>query len=283
VTLLIVITPPAVKAFWFFLVAPLAARLPPVRIGSGGGGIGWAEDRREGGGSGSAVSWRLRLRPGEEALLRPDYLQSSPAEARIDSQALLSRDIPFGSVATGLLGLTRVRTDRETSLAVSATKDLVDEIGVIEIPEGSALVFRPRNLVGIVRPSDRPLRLERVWTLGRLASWLTLRLRHLVFHGPCALIVKGARGVAIEPAGTGRRISGAATMGWSAGLDHQVERSETFLAFLTGKQGLFHDRFEGESGGAVVYEELPRAGAQGGLFGRGLEGLGEAMLKIVGL
>ena len=217
-------------------------------------------------------------------LLRPPpdgYAVSNHCVKKASSRAWHPA-LPFGSLATGLVGLTRVRTSRETSLAVSATKDMVDEIGVIDVPEGSALVFRPRNLVGIVRPVSRPLRLERVWTLGRLASWLTLRLRHLVFHGPCGLIVKGARGVAIEPAGTGRRISGAATMGWSAGLDHRVERSETFLAFLTGKQGLFHDRFEGE-GGAVVYEELPRAGAQSGLFGRGLEGLSEAMLKIVGL
>ena len=283
VTLLIIVTPPAVKAFWFFLVAPFAARLPPVRVGKSGGGISWAEDRRDdGGGGGTAVSWRLRLRCGEEALLRPDYLQSSAADAQIGSQALLNSAIPLSSLASGLVGLTRVRAGHETSLTVSATKDLVDEIGIIEVPEGSSLVFRPRNLVGLVRRVDRPLRLERVWTLDRLASWLTLRLRHLVFHGPCALIVKGARGVAIEPAGTGRRVAGAATMGWSGGLDHRVDRSETFLAFLTGKQSLFNDRFDGPSG-MIVYEELPRGGAPGGLFGRGLEGLGDAMLKIVGL
>jgi|GEM_PF-3560654 len=284
VMLLIVVTPPAIKAFWFFLVAPYAARLRPVRIGATGASeIGWAEDRREDGdGGGSAVSWRLRLRAGEEALLRPEYLQSSPAEARAGSQLLLSRALPLGSLATGLYALTRIRADRELSITVSATADLVDEVGLIEVPEGAAIVFRPRGLVGIVQPADRPLRLERVWTLDRLASWLTLRLRHLVFHGPCALIVKGARGVAIEPAGAGRRVAGAATMGWSSGLDHRVARSETFIAFLAGKQSLFNDRFDGPRG-KVVYEELPRAGAQSGLFGRGLEGLGEAMLKIVGL
>ena len=283
--LLILVTPPALKAFWFFAVEPLASGLRPIRIGRPGGGEGrWASGRLAGEGpqTGSAVSWRLLLRPGEELLVRPEYLQSSVVGARTDSQLLLSPSLPFGSLATGLVGLTRIRSEQETSAAISATRDLIDEIGVVEIPEGSALVFRPRNLVGVVQHVGQPLRLERVWRAACLMSWLTLRLRHLVFHGPCALVVKGARGVAIEPAAGGRRIADAATMGWSAGLEYSVTRSETFLAYLTGKQSLFHDRFEGESGN-VIYEEMPRARAKSGLFGRGLEGLGDGLLKIAGL
>lgn len=285
VMLLILAVPPAVKALWYFAVAPLASGLRPIRIGrpGDGGGISWAGERLAGEGprTGSAVSWRLRLRPGEELLVRPEYLQSSVVGAQADSQLLLSPSLPFGSLATGLVGLTRIRPDRETSATLSASRDPIDEIGILEIPEGSAVVFRPRNLVGIVRDRGRPLRLERVWRMGCLMSWLTLRLRHLVFHGPCALVVKGARGVALEPAG-GRRVADAATISWSAGLEYSVTRSETFLAYLTGKQSLFHDRFEGSSG-EVVYEEMPRARGKSGLFGRGLEGLGDGLLKIAGL
>lgn len=283
--LLILAVPPAIKAFWFFAVAPLASSLRPIRIGRPGvGEVHWASGRLAGQAraSGSAVSLRLLLRPGEELLVRPEYLQSSVVDARADSQLLLSPALPFGSLATGLVGLTRIRADHETGAAVSASRDLIDEIGVLEIPEGSALVFRPRNLVGIVRRVGQPLRLERVWRAACLMSWLTLRLRHLVFHGPCALVVKGARGVALEPAAGGRRVADAATMGWSAGLDYSVTRSETFLAYLTGKQSLFHDRFEGASG-SVIYEELPRARAKSGLLGRGLEGLGDGLLKVAGL
>lgn len=285
VMLLILVAPPAVKAFWFFVVAPSASSLRPIRIGRpGGGDVRWAEERlaeREAP-TGSAVSQRLLLRPGEELLVRPEYLQSSVVGARTDSQLLLSPALPFGSLATGLVGLTRIRPGQETSATLSATKDLIDEIGVLEIPEGSALVFRPRNLVGVVQRVGQPLRLERVWRAACLMSWLTLRLRHLVFHGPCALVVKGARGIALEPAAGGRRVADAATMGWSSGLDYSVTRSETFLAYLTGKQSLFHDRFEGANG-HVIYEEMPRARSKSGLFGRGLEGLGDGLLKIAGL
>ncbi len=285
VMFVIIVAPPAVKAFWFFVVAPFASRLPPVRIGRPtGGNLGWAAERiaKDGAPTGSAVSGRLRLRPGEELLVRPEYLQSSVVGARTDSQLLLSPALPLGSLATGLFGLTRIRAERETSAAISATRDPIDEIAIFEIPEGSAIVFRPRNLVGVVQRIGQPLRLQRVWKIGCLMSWLTLQLRHLVFHGPCALVVKGGRGVALEPAAGGRRVADAATLGWSAGLDYSVTRSETFLAYLTGKQSLFHDRFDGETG-CVVYEEMPRGRAKSGLFGRGLEGLGDGLLKIVGL
>ena len=99
--------------------------------------------------------------------------------------------------------------------------------------------------------------------------------------GP-ALLWSRAREIAIEPAAGGRRVAGGATMGWDAGLDYSVTRSETFLAYLSGKQSLFHDRFDGTSGN-VIYEEMPRARAKSSLFGRGLEGLGDGLLKIIGL
>lgn len=279
VVLLVVAVPPAVKALWFFIVAPFAARLTPVRIGTPGAAIGWAEARTDG--SGSGTSRRVRLAAGDELLVRPEYLQSSVAGAGTGSQLLLSRALPLGSFATGLIGLTRIRAARETEATLSATHDLVDEVGLIDVPEGAAILFRPTNLVGIILPAGRPLRLQRIWTTGRLLSWLTLRLRHLVFHGPCVLVAKGARGIALEPAGSGRRIAGDAILGWSGGLAQRVERSEAFLAYLTGKQPLFLNRFEGE--GVVVYEEMPRARTRPGLFGRGLEGLGDGLLKVVGL
>lgn len=282
---LLIVVPPLVKAFWFYLIAPIAARLAPIRIRPElGGDVGWASPRVAGAGapSGSAVSREVLLRSGDELLIKPEYLHSSVTDARIDSRLVLSRHLFFGSLATGLVNLTRIRVDREATVAVSATRDMIDEVGLIEIAEGSALVFQPRNLIGVIQRGDRPLRIDKAWRAGHLSSWLTLRLRHLVFHGPCALVVKGARGIAMEPATGGRRIAGAATMGWSANLAWSVRRSETFHAYLTGKQSLFNDGFDG-SQGKVVYEQMPRAGLKGGWWARGLDGVGDGLLKIVGL
>jgi hypothetical protein len=230
---------------------------------------------------GSGVSRRIVLKPGEELLIKPEYLQSSMNQARIDSALVLSRAIPLGSLATGMIGLTRIRVATPQAATLSATQDMFDEVGIIDIPAGSGLVFKPSNLVGVLQPEGRPVRIRRLWRLGHASAWLTLQLRFLVFEGPCALVVKGARGVAVEPARSGRRISGAATMGWSPGLRYSVRRSETFLAYLTGKQSLFNDGFEGD--GRIVYEQMPRARSKGGMLGRGLEGVGDGLLKVLGL
>ena len=285
ITFLIVAVPPATKALWFFAVAPAAARLRPIVVQPGlRGEVEWASARLgdEPSPGGSGVSRRLVLHPGEELLVKPQYLQSSMNEARIDSVAVLSSAIPLGSLATGLVGLTRIRVSKAEVATISATEDPFDEIGIIHIAEGSGLVFKPRNLVGVLQRTDRPLRIHSVWRLGHLSAWLTLQLRFLVFEGPCSLVVRGARGVALEPSANGRRIAGAATLGWTPDLAYSVRRSETFLAYLLGKQSLFNDSFEGADG-KIVYEEVPRAGAKGGLLGRGLEGLGDGLLKVVGL
>lgn len=285
ITLLVIVVPPAVKALWFFGIAPAASRLRPIVVKAGlGGEVGWAggPPSDEPSPAGSGVSRRLLLRPGDELILKPEYLQSSMNQARIDSVAVLSWAIPLGSLATGLIGLTRIRVRKREFATISATQDLFDEIGIIDVAEGSGLVFKPRNLIGVLRRSDRPLRIHSVWRFGQLSAWLTLQLRFLVFEGPCSLVVRGARGVALEPSSTGRRIAGAATLGWTPGLAYSVRRSETFLAYLLGKQSLFNDSFEGDEG-KIVYEEVPRAGKKGGLLGRGLEGLGDGLLKVLGL
>ncbi len=282
---LVIVVPPAVKAFWFFVVAPAASRLRPIVVRPDlGGDVQWEAARpgEEALPPGSGVSRRLVIHPGEELVVKPEYLQSSMNRARIDSTAVLSWAIPLGSLATGLVGLTRIRVDKPEVATISATEDVFDEVGIIRIAEGSGLVFKPRNLVGVLQRTDRPLRIHRVWRLGHVSGWLTLQLRFLVFEGPCSLVVRGMRGVALEPSADGRRIAGAATLGWTAGLRYSVRRSETFLAYFMGKQSLFNDSFEG-AGGKIVYEEVPRSRAKGGFLGRGLEGLAEGLLKVVGL
>ena len=285
IVFLLIAVPPAVKAFWFFVVAPAASRLRPIVVRSDlGGEVEWERGRsgEEALPPGSGVSRRLLIHPGEELIVKPEYLQSSMNRARIDSTPVLSWAIPLGSLATGLVGLTRIRVETPETATISAMEDMFDEVGVIRVSEGSGLVLKPRNLIGVLQRTDRPLRIHRVWRLGHLSAWLTLQLRFLVFEGPCSLIVKGARGVALEPSTNGRRIAGAATLGWTAGLAYSVRRSETFLAYLTGKQSLFNDSFEGAEG-KILYEEVPRARSKGGILGRGLEGLGDGLLKVVGL
>lgn len=272
---LAILGPVLIKAGLYFLVAPIAARRPPIRLlASDQGAV------REV--AASAVSQQVRLSAGETMLLVPEAIQSTPHAAAKWTQWLLDYRIPVSSIASGMVGLTGLRASRDETVLVSATDGPLAEIALIEIPNGSAFVLRPRALRGmLLEPGKRP-RITRHWKLGRLSAWLTLQFRYLLFHGPCTLVIVGTRGVRVEQARRGRGVNQAATIGFSAGLDYGVSRSETFGAYLMGKQRLFNDSFSGGAG-SYLYEEMPLGPARGSIWGRGLRGIGDAALKMFGL
>ena len=270
------LAPVLIKAFLYFVVAPLAARRPPIRLVADDRGA-VSEDSPA-----PAVSQRIAIDEQRELLVVPEAVQSTPHHAAKATQWLLSWAMPLSSLASGMVALIRIRAQRADFVLASATRDPLAEIALVAIADGSAMVLRPRSLRGIVQPLGRPVRITRHWRLGHLSAWLTLQFRYLVFHGPCSLVVQGTRGVRLEPAGPGRGINQAATIGFSAGLLYSVRRCEAFGAYLIGKQELFNDSFDGGPG-FYLYEEMPREGQRRGLWGRGLTGLGDAAMKIFGL
>lgn len=266
----------AIKALFYFVLAPMATRLQPVCL-----------DRHDSGlvASGaivSAVSQTVRLGADEILLVLPDYLQSSPALSENRTKWLMDWSYPWTSLVSGMIALSAIRTKDGAPLVLSASEDPLSEIAMITLPRGSAMVFQPRALVGVIYSAAAPLRITPHWRLGSMHAWLTLQLRYLVFHGPATLVVKGSRGVRVEPAGQGRLISQASTLGFSAGVDYSTVRCQTFFPFYQGKTALLQDRFEGASG-YYVYDETPRGGQKKNFVERGLEGFSDAVLKVFGI
>ncbi|MDI3293932.1 hypothetical protein [Janthinobacterium tructae] len=275
--------PVAIKAFFYFVLAPLAARLPPLSIarelqaGDASLPLPPQDESRI-----SAVSQALLLQPGQQMLIHPAYLQSSPVSSTKRTQWLLDWRFPFTSLAAGMVALTRLHSDVPASVTISASDDPLLEIAVVHLPAGSALVFQPRGLVGLICDANQPLAISSHWRLGSLHAWLTLQLRFIVFRGPVTLIVRGCRGVRLERAGQGRAISQSATLGFSTDVLYSTMRSETFLPYLRGQQALLNDRFDGDNG-VYLYEETPRHGKQPGKVGSWFEGFSDAILKVFGI
>ena len=275
----IMLMPVLIKAFLYFVLAPLAGRLSPIRILPG-------DDAPAVPPAKSSVSASLDISPGQELLVQPDYLQSSSKPAIKRTRWLLNPRLPIASLASGMYALTSVRPERDTStrVVVSSQRDPFSEIGLVVVPEGAAMVVHPRSLCGIVKPAGRPANITRHWRLGSLHAWLTLQLRYLVFHGPCQLLLKGCRGVRSEApqAGQPRLINQSATLGFSANLEYRTIRCETFVPYLRGREDLFNDLFGGGPGW-FLYEEMPARERRAGVTGRGLEGLIDAFLKAFGI
>ncbi len=230
----------------------------------------------------SGVSLSILLEQDEELLLHSDYVQSTSVASGKTTAWVLSWSFILTSLAAGMYALTRILPYRSEPTVVSSSQDASVEVALIEVPEGSAIVFHPHYLVGVVQKRDKPIRITSHWRLGHLHSWLTLQLRYLVFHGAARLIVKGCRGVRVESAGSGRLVNQAATLGFSANLQYSVTRCETFVSYWRGEQELFNDKFAGDSG-FYIYEEMPSRTGTSGITGRGLEGLTDSALKVFGI
>jgi len=265
-----------IKLLFYYVLAPLAARRKPIQLEAAPAVQGVQA-------SASAVSQDIHLAPGEELLILPGFLQSSSTAAIKNTKLVLDWSCLWTSIVSGMLVLTRVRTSsRDDRVVVSSDVDAVSEIALVTIPSGAAMVFQPHGLVGVVYPSATPLKIERRWRLFSAHAWLTLQLRYLIFRGPVTLIVKGTRGVRVEPAGQGRIISQFATLGFSAHLHYATVRSETFWPYYHNQTPLLQDKFDGANG-SYVYDETPRFGKAGGFFSRGLEGLTDAVMKVFGI
>lgn len=270
--------PAAMRALFYFVLAPLAERRPPMVISATQGMARAARD----GSIISALSHRLTLDPDHELLIRPDYCQSQAAGVRFTTRWLFDWRNPFTSIAAQLYMLKRVRTQHAAAIVVSATAEALDEVALLEIAPGGAMVLQPRALVGMLYKSGQRPTIRSHWRLGTLHAWLTLQLRYLAFEGPVTLIVKGCRGVRLESAATGRSISQDATLGFSADARYATVRADPFIPYLRGRQPLFHDKFDGVHA-CYLYEEVPRNARRGGGQRNPLEGLLDAGLKAFGI
>ena len=110
----------------------------------------------------------MGLRDGDDELLvDPDFLQSSSKPARKCTRYFLNPTLPFSSLASGMTMLTSIRTEgaQPTKVVVSATKDPLGEVGIIELPEGAAYTSLGGFLIaqhhGRVPPPGTTLAFER--------------------------------------------------------------------------------------------------------------------------
>ena len=279
------VLPAAVRTLFYFVLAPQAARRPPIVISARTKSPaappaypGLARDSSVI----SAVSQMMTLAPDHEMLIRPDYCQSQSAGVSITTKMLFNWRHVFTSIAAQLWMLKRLRTTQAAGIVVSSTADALDEVALLDIAAGEAFVLQPRALVGMLYQTGQRPRIRSHWRLGTLHAWLTFQLRYLAFEGPATLIVKGCRGVRLESASTGRTISQDATLGFSANARYATIRAEPFIPYLRGRQALFHDKFDGPDA-CCLYEEVPRNARPGGHKRNPLEGLLDASLKAFGI
>ena len=273
---LVIALPLLIRLLCYFVLAPLVMRRPAIRLPT-------AENPRAAipPADRSTTSVSVRLAAGEELLVRQDYLQTSSAAGSKDTRWFVDWRHPITSLASGLTFLTRIRGEDEVT-TISATRDPFAEVTVMTLPQGALCVLQPRALAALAQPIGQHLRITSHWRLLSLKAWLTLQLRYLVFHGPARLVLKGGRGIRVEPAERGRILAQDQLVGFSTDLAYSVTRTETFWPYFLGREQLLKDHVaKGE--GVLIVEEAPMASGRGGKPRQGIEGMIDAGMKVFGI
>ncbi len=241
-------------------------------------------------GSASGVSLGVALAPGETLLIKERFLQASDEGLRRRTKFVFNWRIPFSSLACGLVELIRMHNpggETTYSTTLSTQEEPTTELALIDVPEGGALVLRPRFLAGVILPAGQRMEIRRHWRFLSAHAWLTLRFRYFEFRGPCRLVVWGKRGVRTEEihdltreTRRARRTNQTATIGFTPQLEYHAVRAETFWSFFRGRNPLFDDLFTGT--GSFVCQEIAERGNEPGAK-RFWSGFWNGILKILGL
>ena len=278
-----IFTPIAIKGIFFYIIAPFANQRPAICLTpQSSGELRYSQRSDKTNGSVSSPTVAVTLSSDEELLVHPEYLRSMAENSEKSTKWLLDWRYPLTSIASGLYVLTRLRAEDNHSHTISALEDPLAEVALIEIPDGTNLILQPQHLVGVIQLCNQPLRIKSHWRLNSVTAWLTLQLRYMVFSGPVKIVVKGCRGVRVDPVATGQSINQAATMGFTGNLSYAVTRCDPFVAYVRGKQELFNDKFTGDSG-YYISEEMPNLGKKSGITGKGLEGLVDSARTVFGV
>ena len=147
ILVLALLSPLLVKGITYYVIAPIAARRPPVRLLPESSGKISTSIGTTGNESGptmpSRVSLPLSLDERSELLILPSYLQGMPLNAQSDTKWLLDWSMPLTSLFAGMYRLTRIRPNSEERITVSSSLDPLAEFSLLDVPVGSALVLQP--------------------------------------------------------------------------------------------------------------------------------------------
>lgn len=270
ILLTIVFLPIIHKAVAFWIIAPLAARVSPVRLGNGG-------EPMQGGKSRRVLS--LNLDAGNELYVRGG-LQTSGANLQESDRPVLFWRKWLLCATAGLVRFERYRSTSSDVVTITALDDH-HHVMAIEIPAGGAVTLHSRAMVGLLKRRSETVLPYRIWSANRLLSWLTFRFRYVLFPGPCTLIVQGKGGVYVQGAGDGRSVDGRLTLGFDKAVLHGIAPSLGFGAYRRGERGLFMDRFSG--GGSYIYQAQQSFPPKGQFWARGVKGLWDVALSVLGI
>ncbi len=203
----------------------------------------------------SGSKFDVVVHPGESLYTRNGLVTRRMVTNRLRMKTRVWRlNRPGISFVAGLFPCTIATNDTEKPHSLTLSPSDPDlEIAELSLEEGSSIVLHPHNIVAI----KGPITVHVKWRIFSLNAWLTCQIRYLIFSGPGSLYLSAPRGISeIEIGDATQAVEQHLVVGFDAGLQFSVRRTETFVPYLFGKVALFEDSFSGN--GMVL---LQNAGA----------------------
>jgi uncharacterized protein (AIM24 family) len=246
---LVLVGPTAWKLAWYYGFASLASRARPLRLlpqDDGSCAVG-----------ASAKMCRVPLLPDQRLIARMEWVQQYPPSARKRTKFLWKWKAPLVSCVAGLTEMTEwcaARTEAGGELLLASGTDPEKFVLRVDMVNHPGIALNPACVVAVTDSIDVTTR----WRLGSLHSWISGRLRTILFRGTGAIFVCGYGGVRSFVPGADYRIEEALVLGFDGALDFAVARTETFWPYYRNKTSLFDYRFSGNRQ-VIAQQALPEA------------------------
>jgi len=228
------------KGFWYYGIAPLAERSPPMHVlPADVPGTCMA--------TGSGKVLEILVEPDAPLLTRMEWLQQySPTLAK-RTRFLLDWRFPFISYASGLREMTevRVRPGQPGDRAVlTSAEDPNAYLVAVELKNHPGIVLKP----GVVVAIRGDIVLQSRWRLGSVHGWISGRLRHILFTGTGTLYLTGHGGLEWHTSDSPVVVEEALVLGYDGRAAFATARTETFWPYFRNRTSLFDYRFPGGQG-----------------------------------
>ena len=272
---LILFGPLAWKAFWYFVLAPLARHASPVRIVSKSSDEGNVEVQE------AKKNYPVILQPGETMLTRMAWLHQYTRTGTKRTRFLLDWRVPFLSYASGLSELTEIKIPGDgppSEIVLSSAEDPDTYLCEVRLEQHPGLVVYPSQVIAL----SGNLRLTTKWVWLNLHSWISGRLRYIVFSGTGRVFLRGTGGIhAFETNGQPVRMSEPVVSAFESTLPFSTVRTETFWPYYRRLVPLFDYEFQGQ--GVILRQTSPHGGRAESPTLRIFDALLNAAGKLLGL
>ena len=242
--------PPAMKVFWFYIVAGFAKSASPLRyeISASGSAIAVAE--------GTTLEAPVK----QDFACRPEWVKSWPPETKRRTKALWDWQAPAISYVAGLRELSCFSVENATAaltVTLGAGNNPNMHLLRLDLEDHPGFVLRPDRVVAI----SGNLGIRTKWNFVNLNSWVSGSFRKILFYGTGTLYIRGYGGVnAIDCGNSPRNMEEDFVIGYDSRSVFRTVRTETFWPYFRNKTSLFDYAFSGP--GLTLSETAKPSGAK---------------------